>query len=204
LTSPAGYSQNVVGYPVGQEVPLVPGTAADASYGCRNGDVFVSGQLSGGSVTIAAQNFVYITGDLTYANTDTDMLGLVGNNAVWVYNPVNSSNTALLANNRTINAAILSVAHTLAVQNYAVGSSRGTLTILGSIAQKFRGAVGTSGGTGYTKNYLYDARFRYTAPPKFLSPVTTTYGVNVWVEIAPVWKTDGSCWTIPPANTVCR
>jgi hypothetical protein len=80
------------------------------------------------------------------------------------------------------------------VQNYNVGSSRGTLTILGSVAQKFRGAVGTTGGTGYTKNYIYDARFRYTAPPKFLSPVTTTYGVNVWVEISPIFKSNG-CYT---------
>jgi hypothetical protein len=68
------------------------------------------------------------------------MLGLVGNNAVWVWNPVrctaacgtattiSSGSSAtyanLLADNRTIQAAILSVAHTFQAQNYSVAGSR--------------------------------------------------------------------------------
>lgn len=192
LTTSAGYSQNVVGFPAATEKPLVVGTDATASYGCRNGDLFISGTNSGGPITFGAQNYVYVTGDLRYGNSDTDMIGLVGNNAVWVYNPVNSSNNFLLSNNRRIDAAILSVAHTFTVQNYNIGGSRGTLTVFGSIAQKFRGPVGTTSPTGYTKNYLYDTRFRFTAPPKFLSPVTTTYGINVWVEVSPVFNPDGT------------
>ena len=99
--------------------------------------------------------------------------------------------------NRTVEAAILSVAHTFGVQNYQYGGNRGTLTVTGAIAQKFRGPVGTGPGTGsvttgYGKNYSYDERFRYSAPPKFLSPVTTVYGVTVWVEISPVFDPDGS------------
>lgn len=205
------YSQNIVGYPVNgsssttTEKPQVAGTAANASYGCRNGDVFVSGVNAGGAITIAAQNYIYITGDLTYANVDTDMIGLVGQNAVWVYNPINnnSSPAYMLTNgNRTIQAAILSVAHTFAAQNHAL-ADRGTLTVYGSIAQKYRGLV-SSGTNGYTKNYQYDPRYRYTAPPKFLSPVTTTYGINVWVEVSPVMNADGSCVYKPfPNQTVC-
>ena len=43
----------------------------------------------------------------------------------------------ILSKNRTIHAAILSVAHTFQVQTYAVSGSgaRGTLTVLGAIAQ---------------------------------------------------------------------
>ena len=130
-------------------------------------------------------------GDLLYANKDTDMIGLVGQNAVWVYSPINTSGNYILGNNREIDAAILSVAHTFQVQNYTAGG-RGTLTVYGSIAQRFRGTVGTTGGSGYTKAYAYDPRFRYSAPPKFLSPATTTYGVNVWVEISPVYNVNGT------------
>jgi len=188
-------SQNVLGFPANSEKPLVAGTGADASYGCRNGDVFIQGELSGGAVTVASENYVYVTGDIKYKDADTDMLGLIGNNAVWVYNPMDSSNTSIsgyTTKDRRIDAAILSVAHTFTVQNYGVGSSRGTLTVNGAISQKFRGPVATTGGTGYSKNYVYDTRYRYTAPPKFLSPVTTTYGINVWVEVSPVFKGSGA------------
>jgi hypothetical protein len=85
---------------------------------------------------------------------------------------------------RTIQAAILSVAHTFTVQNYNQdgGYPKGKLNVLGSISQKFRGPVATTGSTGYQKQYVYDPRMRYTAPPKFLSPVSTSYGVTHIVE----------------------
>ena len=199
LKNNKGYSQNVVGYPIADEVPIIGGTESTASYGCRNGDVFVEGQLSGGALTIAAQNYVYATSDITYKNSDTDMLGLVGENTVWVYNPVDDGDDPLLGKNRTISAAILSLVHTFMVQNYTKGPTsttapygRGTLTVFGAIAQKYRGTVAVSNGTGYTKNYTYDTRYRYTAPPKFLSPVTTTYGVNIWVEVSAAFNSDGT------------
>lgn len=204
LSSNIGYSRNVVGYPVNDEVPLVAGTTATSSYGCRNGDLFISGVLSSGSgLTVSAENYVYATGDITYKDSVNDMLGIVGQNAVWVYNPMKVTNgtySPLLGKNRRIDAAILSVAHTFAVQNHTQGSeSRGTLTVNGAIAQKFRGTVGQSSTTngvtkvtGYTKDYNYDKRFTFSAPPKFLSPVTTTYGVTVWVEVSAVFKPDGT------------
>lgn len=183
---------NVIGYPITNED--IPFTNA---YGCRNGDLFVKGTLAG-KVTLAAENYIYVTGDVKYA-TGEDMLGLIGNNAVWVWNPMDGSTALLAPKNRRIDAAILSVSHTFIVQNYSKGSqNRGMLTVNGAIAQKFRGPVGTAltGATvmttGYGKDYNYDERFRYTAPPKFLSPVTTTYGVNIWIEISPVFDSTGA------------
>lgn len=194
---------NVVGNGVG--FPFVGGNAAtnevapspSTSYACRSGDVFVKGTLSG-QVTVGAENYVYVTGDVVYDNAQKDLLGLVGQNAVWVYNPVNAQSQPLLSANRRIDAALLSVAHTFQVQNFDTSGVRGTLTVNGAIAQKFRGAVATLNGTtgaitaGYAKNYLYDTRFRYTAPPKFLSPVTTTYGVTVWIETDRAFDWNGS------------
>ena len=135
-------------------------------------------------------------GDITYVDAKEDILGLVGNNAVWVFNPLDSSKKPLLGKNRTINAAILSVAHTFQVQNYSQGGKRGDLTVLGAIAQKYRGPVGTTSGgsinNGYVKAYTYDERFKFKAPPKFLNPVTTTYGVTTWVESAAAFLANGA------------
>jgi hypothetical protein len=192
-------SGNGIGYPaINEKAPT------STSYGCADGDVFVKGTLSGGTaagsqLTVAAENYVYVVGDLKYNDSSVDMLGLVGNNAVWVWNPVNSYGQNLLTDSgRRIDAALLSVAHTFQVQNYASGSPRGALTVNGAIAQKFRGPVGTGNpssgvmSTGYSKSYQYDQRLKYTAPPKFLSPVTTTYGVTTWVEIPAVFDSTGA------------
>ncbi|WP_349627160.1 hypothetical protein [Leifsonia sp. C5G2] len=187
-TSGNGWTFGGTAYPMtGETVP----SANPAHYGCRNGDVFVQGTVHG-QVTVAAQNYVYITGNLTYQDNTKDMLGLVGNNAVWVWNPFKDSSTPLLGTDRTIYAAILSVGHTFMVQNYDIGPARGSLNIYGAIAQEYRGTVGTAAGNGYIKNYNYDPRFKYTAPPKFLSPVSTTYGVSTLVEVPKAFKPDGS------------
>jgi hypothetical protein len=169
-------------------------------YGCRSGDAFVQGTLSG-QVTVAADNYVWITGDLTYHDQSSDILGLVGQNAVWVWNPdgttkVGSGNASSVTNlltdsGRTINAAIMSVSHTFQVQNYNVGSSRGNLTVLGAIAQEFRGTVGQS-PAGYLKNYTYDTRLRNIAPPKFLQAVSTTYGVSQMAEVPAAFASNGA------------
>ncbi|WP_229733422.1 hypothetical protein [Conyzicola nivalis] len=185
-------------YPLTNET--IPSTSAsDApAYGCKDGDAYVKGQLDG-ALTIAAENYVYVTGNITYVDTAESILGLVGNNAVWVWNPMNGSTSLIGDRGRTINAALLSVAHTFMVQNHDKGSSnRGTLTINGAIAQKYRGTVSTSASgatspsTGYAKNYNYDKRLLVTAPPKFLSPVSTTYGVTQFANVPAAFKPDGS------------
>lgn len=190
----SGWKFGTIGYPITNE--MVP-AASPAHYGCRKGDVYVNGVMQG-KLTIAVDNYIYVTGNLTYsdASASADMLGLVGNNAVWVWNPVNSSGVALLGANREIDAAILSLNHTFQVQNYSTGGLRGDLTMYGAIAQRFRGAVGTGNSsgivTGYSKDYNYDKRLQYQAPPKFLSPVAATYGVSQLVEVSPPFKPDGS------------
>lgn len=196
-TTPAGLTvstgangSNGIGFPMTNETTPQYATTSLPAYGYKNGDAFVKGTLNG-KVTIATENYVYVTGDLVYADKQRDLLGLVGNNAVWVWNPVNGANKLLNDSNRSINAAILSVSHTFLVQNFNNGGERGTLTVYGAIAQKFRGVV-HSGNNGYIKAYNYDERFRYTAPPKFLSPVTTTYGVNVWVETSAAMNANGA------------
>ncbi|MFT3798738.1 hypothetical protein [Microbacterium sp.] len=193
-----GTAASYTAYPMRSAYNTVSEVAPDKMpYGCRAGDAFVQGTFNGAE-TVAAENYIVVVGDVTYADRQENILGLVGNNAVLVWNPKNSSGALLQSGNRTIEAAILSVAHTFQVQNYDVGPARGTLNVYGAIAQKYRGTVATANSstgviqTGFSKNYVYDTRFKYKAPPKFLNPVTTTYGVTTWVETAAVFNADGS------------
>jgi hypothetical protein len=99
------------------------------------------------------------------------------------------------ASNRqpNINAALLTVTHSFAVQNYTRGPQMttysgcspltcGTLNVYGAIAQLFRGIVGVVGSHGYAKNYNYDNRLKYDSPPKFLDPVKSQWQVVTWAE----------------------
>ena len=72
----------------------------------------------------------------------------------------------------TIDAAILSTAHSFIVDNFECGKHLGELTVWGAIAQFWRGTVG-EGEHGYVKNYNYDERLEYLQPPDFLSPTSS-------------------------------
>ena len=41
------------------------------------------------------------------------------------------------------------------------------INLFGGVSQYRRGVVGTTGGTGFQKNYKYDARFATEAPPNY-------------------------------------
>lgn len=67
-----------------------------------------------------------------------------------------------------IAGSIQTLQHSFYLQQYDKGSGKGLLLVRGSIAQRWRGAVGTGvETTGYSKGYTYDERLRFTAPPYF-------------------------------------
>ena len=80
----------------------------------------------------------------------------------------------------TIDGAILAILHSFIVDNYNCGTKLGTLKVNGAIAQKYRGAVGTTGknGSGYLKSYNYDSRLRYLEPPSFIAPEKTAWVIG--------------------------
>jgi hypothetical protein len=195
---------NAIGYPQNSD---------DSQYPCQAGDVFVEGVMKG-QATIASENDIYVTGDLTYQGGVTggsanDILGLVANNYVYVYHPVNcgnngcsnvsyshtdttsggSTNTSNSTfSNPIIQAAVLSVQHSFMVQNYTQGNQLGNINLTGAIAQTFRGPVGLIGSTGYLKNYVYDARLKYMSPPHFLDPVQSAFQVTTSAEPVPAYR----------------
>jgi hypothetical protein len=163
-----------------------PFGASYPSYGpC--GDVYVSGNYTS-SMTLAAANNIIITGAITTTTTSglpsgNAVLGLIANKFVRVQHEVPSrpatfgscpsGNDIIDLKNLTIDAAILALNDSFIVDNFdcdmpqSTTPALGTLTVNGSIVQKFRGAVGTGGtyATGYQKNYNYDSRLAYLAPP---------------------------------------
>ena len=197
-TNGCPYSVNSQSHPLG--MPIANETT---SYGCRNGDAFVEGTLKG-QLTIAADNNIEITWNLTYngGTSGTDLLGLIANNYVEIWHPVSCSNgncNNLNANfpgetargapfsSPTIQSAMLAVNHRIRLQNAGSGSTLGTLTIYGVLGQRFRGPVGAVSGTtlvaGMAKSYNYDQRLKYQSPPKYLDPVASAFAIAVWKEI---------------------
>lgn len=69
---------------------------------------------------------------------------------------------------RWVYASIQTLAHSFWVSTYDQGAAVGTLSVRGSIAQRWRGIVGTGSiTTGYLKDYSYDKRLQTTSPPYF-------------------------------------
>jgi Tfp pilus assembly protein PilV len=177
-----------VGYPIFKEDATM---GATPDHSCSKGNAYVSGRLNG-NTTIGTDNDIVITRDLTYTNgvTGTDVLGLIANNRVWVYHPVDSSGNNLLSSTEevhNIQAAILSVRQSFLVQSWQFGAKLdggGTgkkLNVTGVIAQKFRGPVG-QGSSGYIKNYVYDTRLLKVPPPYFLRPKVSPWRVTKTTE----------------------
>ncbi len=87
-------------------------------------------------------------------------------------------------NGLIVDAAILALSNSFLVNNWTAGSPTqsglepGNLTVYGSIAQDWRGAVGLSGSTGYVKDYDWDSRAEYLSPPYYLAPGTPSWQIN--------------------------
>jgi hypothetical protein len=175
------------------------------SYTCSKGDAWVHGTNSG-QVTIGAQNDIYLTNNLL--NTGgTSITGLIANNFIWLWHPVkcvsNCSTSSPTYGNLQeattedlipvtspptsieVDALMLSDTDSIVAQNYNKGAQLGTFKVVGGLIQNFRGTVGTSAPTGYTKLYTYDDRLRGEIPPHFSQPGTVTWGRDSVVENQP-------------------
>ena len=141
-------------------------------------------------LTIAASNDILITDDLTKTNEGA-VLGLIANRFIRIYHPVilktsegvvscsgNDEAKDAAIKNLKIEAALLAIEHSFIVDNFNCGGSLGKLSVTGAIAQKFRGAVGTTGGNGFTKEYQYDERLKTIEPPSFLQPVKSDWVIG--------------------------
>ncbi|HET6508607.1 MAG TPA: hypothetical protein VFG42_17575 [Baekduia sp.] len=167
------------------------------------GNVGVKGTYSK-SITVAAANDIVVVGNLQH--TGDGIMGLVANQFVRVYHPQTWTNNTNDCTGNTlttavtkIDAAILATTGSFMADNYYCGNDLGKLSVLGAIAQKWRGAVGqaysqcdskgrncVASNHGYTKDYNYDDRLRYREPPNFLDPVTVNWNLLRSSEQSPV------------------
>lgn len=83
-----------------------------------------------------------------------------------------------------IAAAIQTLQNSFFVQSYDFGPGEGQLYVRGAIAQKWRGIVGR-GSAGYLKNYRYDKRLKYAAPPYFPQWTDAKWAGKYTGEVSP-------------------
>jgi Tfp pilus assembly protein PilX len=170
---PIIYVQSMSGCPSTYALDTTYSTNSQGQYYGPCGDVYVTGTYSQ-PLTIASDHDIIIlanNGSSTGVQTDEDSsgnptgsatLGLVAADNVRVMH-----SATVFASPVTIDAAILTLSHSFMVDNYDTKASSNPpkLTVHGAIAQRYRGIVGTSGGTGYLKNYHYDDRLQVLLPP---------------------------------------
>jgi hypothetical protein len=179
-----------------------------------NGTVGLSGLLVGRvtlrttGTAVILDDIRYGTNPATTGRC-VDVLGILSEaNVVVADNMLNSqvdanftSNTA--ANRRilddskdlTLHSVIMALNTSFRVQNHNAGATtgnicngqnwgRGCLLLLGGLIQEARGPVGTTGGTGFIKQYTYDRCANLRPPPYF--PTTGRYLDNRYMEVDPV------------------
>jgi hypothetical protein len=192
---------NPVGYPVAGE--------ARWDYDCTSGDVFIQ-ELNGsslngldGRLTVASAGSIYITDALHYSST-TALLGLVANEYIWYWHGITADKTNINLpakqyptqaaksaplQNLTVLAAMVSLQHQIGIMNFDKGAPLGKLNVHGNLTMRYRGPVGTAGGDhGYLKNYAYDSRLKYDAPPHFLNPQTSSFVSTRSAEMSPAYR----------------
>ncbi len=147
------------------------------------GDVVLQGGLNGTSMlglvaTNSVEVFHPIMGTVTSVKSNSsctksctykwDTPSVSSSNVSGWPRQYNDSTVSTQVNGVQIMGSIQTLQHSFYVQKYNVGGCQNTIQVNGSIAQRWRGAVGTgSCSTGYLKNYVYDTRLRFSAPPYF-------------------------------------
>ncbi|RMH14601.1 MAG: hypothetical protein D6701_11090 [Gemmatimonadetes bacterium] len=171
------------------------------------GKVAISGTLRG-KVTLAATDDIILADDVVYATnpgagTCQDILGMfAGDDVVVSDNTLNApvrptSGYARRTYDDTKDEFFHGVVLALdifTVENYGSGGTseepceskangRGCLYLTGGIIQRTRGAVGTTGGTGYIKRYSYDQCAASEPPPYF--PTTGHFSKGTYYQVDP-------------------
>lgn len=201
---------------------LVEGTEQGPLTIAAQNNVVITGNLCYASWTASGSTPC----DTAPANATSDVLGLIaynyvvvnqpmqlqgsGRNATWNNDSTCTSNEATMGSttsnsglscdlsNPVIDAAILALNQQYFVSNWDQGNGLGNINVNGTIGEDWRGPVGTTGGTGYTKVYTYDQRLEYLSPPGYLNPGTSSWGVGTISGVTGTCPTTVTgCSTVP-------
>ena len=156
---------------------------ANGAFFVNGGNLTISGTLNG-RLTVGASSDIMIPTSIVYAEDprtipgSDDVLGIIAESDVVVDDSA--------PNNVEIDGCIMGLNTSFMMENWWLGSPKGTLTVYGGIIQDERGPVGTFNAatgqkkTGYTKDYAYDSRL-LSNPPPFM-PTTGDYVTLSWEE----------------------
>lgn len=204
------------GFPSEQADPASPWYGSS----CASGDLYVQGEYRG-AVMLTSDNNMVLTGSLRDAQlanpsaaagsadygrpspSSTSTLGIAAGRFAYVYRPLTASGSwvsdwrASNASNPIFDFALLAIQHCFATQDFDRSINNGFIYLWGSLAQKYRCAVGVSGGSGYGKVYKYDDRLAARTPPYMLELSDEPWGDERTGEITPVRQTVGETATWP-------
>lgn len=134
-----------------------------------------SGTVQGATqITVSSERDIVVTNHVLYQNFNPSPLNAEGyTNVLGILSwggDVRIGTTA--PDNINIHGVVMAPHGVFSVDNYNVGSPRGTATLLGGVISDFYGAFGTFSGTtqrtGYGRNFVYDPRMlEGIAPPYF-------------------------------------
>ncbi len=172
-----------------------------------DGNVGVSGTLNG-RITLYANGSIILLDDIRYANDPVtgvcrDILGMISDKDIVIAdNALNTPQNIGLSTQSNlddtkdmyIHGVMMALGTSFRVQNYNSGptnandcdvtnNGRGCIYLDGGLIQNSRGAVGTSGGTGFAKRYAYDHCAVVNPPPYF--PTTGRFQDNRYLELDP-------------------
>lgn len=142
----------------------------------NNNIVNFSGTVQRNSrVTVSSEKDIVITNDVTYQDYNTGPpLNAIGyTNILGILSWGGNVRIGTVAPNDVhIHGVVMAPRGVFTVDNYNIGSPRGTATLLGGVITDFYGAFGTFSGSnpvsGYGRNFIYDQRvMQGTTPPYF-------------------------------------
>jgi len=185
---------------------------------CSSGDLYVQGSFRG-QMTLATENNVILTSSLLdsqqVAGTTTGQplpssqstIGVVSSKFTYIYRPFTASDVWVgdwkVANATDVkfNFAMLAIDQCFATQDPYFGARNGNLYLWGSIAQKYRCVVGSTGG--YNKQYSYDSRLAQRTPPYMLELSNEPWQDNRIGEVTPLEQRVGTTsWPLLYADDV--
>ena len=175
------------------------------SYACTDGTAVVQG-VTGGALTIGADNNIVIDGNLLYADcatTNQDVLGLVATNSVemanttWTATPSNSCTSQLPkqtgANDAIVMASIFAMNGSFTVQvpncTNAGGTSYDQILLYGNIVANYAGINGFPSsstnciGAHTQRALIYDTRLKNINSPFYPLPIASPNAPTTWAEI---------------------
>jgi hypothetical protein len=176
-------------------------TVTYAGHGLKVGDTVYLNFTSGGATSKdGAKTVATVPTADTYTITVSGS-GTAGNVTAYPY----SSSTSIWvgdwkqsnADNPIYDFALLAIQNCWGAQDHSIGPGNGNIYLWGSLAQKFRCAVGVGTTSGYQKKYSYDDRLTQRTPPYMLELSDEPWGNTRIAEVVPSQQAVGATQSWP-------